>query len=87
MSVYRIHPGGVSNTHREYSKVIGMVYIYQSFNFYTKLKFNEEIKKAIIYEIQCHLPEIQELKQLKKHKQSFFKKSLIRLKNKIMKFR
>lgn len=85
MSVYRLHPGGVSNTHREYSKVIGMIYIYQSFNFYTKLKFDEEIKKAIIYEMQCHLPEIQELKQLKRNKEGFFKKSLKRLKNKIKK--
>ncbi len=85
MSVYRLHAGGISNSHREYSKVIGMVYIYQSFNFYTKLKFKEEIQKAIIYEMRCHLPEIQELKELKKNKESFLKKSLIRLKNKIKK--
>ncbi|UWY28613.1 glycosyltransferase [Flavobacterium sp. TR2] len=83
MSVYRLHQGGVSNTHREYSKVIGMVYIYQSFNFYTKLKFDEEIKNAIIYEMRCHLPEIQELKQLRNNNKSLLKRILVRLKKKL----
>ncbi|KLT71204.1 glycosyltransferase family 2 protein [Flavobacterium sp. ABG] len=82
MSTYRHHAGGISNTHREYSKVIGMVYIYQSFNFHTNLRFDKKVKEAIIYEIQCHLPEIQELKTLKRAGNTVFRKTLKRLKNK-----
>lgn len=86
MSVYRLHPGGISNQHKDYSKVIGMIYIYQSFNFHTNLQFDKKIKEAIILEIQSHLPEIQELKHLRRLRNTFFKRTLKRIKSKVKKY-
>jgi glycosyltransferase involved in cell wall biosynthesis len=83
MSVYRIHSEGISNIHKGYDKVIGMIYIYQSFNIYSNFKFQERIKESIIFEIQCHLPEIQELKHLRRLRNNILKKTVNRLKNKV----
>lgn len=83
MSVYRLHPGGISNQHKDYSKVIGMIYIYQSFNFHTNLQFDKKIKEAIILEIKSHLPEMHELKHLRRLRNTFFKRTLKKIKNKV----
>ena len=63
MSVYRKHPSGISNTHFGYHKVIGMTYLYESFNHYTGKKFDPYIKEAIKHEINYHLPELQGLQK------------------------
>lgn len=56
MGVYRLHDRGVTASHRSYDKVIIMAYIYTSFNIHTNYKYNEEVRKAIIYEIDRHIP-------------------------------
>ena len=58
MSVWRLHSGGVSASHRGYSKVIGIVYIYESFNAHTRYKYKEKIREAIIAEIRPRLEEL-----------------------------
>lgn len=65
MSVYRKHDGGVSNVHRGYDKVRNMIHLYESFNHHTGKRFDAEIGEAIRYEVQRHLPEMQELERLR----------------------
>lgn len=59
MSVYRLHAGGMHKTHIGHHKVLSMTYIYQSFNLHTERRFEPFINKAILYEIQRHMPECQ----------------------------
>ena len=56
MCVYRLHDNGLSNVHKAYDKITLMIYIYESFNIHTAYKFQETIKKSIIYEIDRHIP-------------------------------
>lgn len=58
MAVYRVHDNGVSGTHRGYEKIISMIFIYESFNIYTKFRFHQQVRKAEIYEIDRHYPAI-----------------------------
>lgn len=84
MAVYRLHDGGISKIHEGYFKVFAMIYIYQNFNIYTEYEFEEQINKAMIYEVQMHLPEIRELKILKqKTKKNELKSLKIKIKEKI----
>ncbi|HEX5152913.1 MAG TPA: glycosyltransferase [Parafilimonas sp.] len=55
MSVYCMHPLGVSTQHVRYKKAIGMTYLYQSFNIYTNYKYNDKISNAIKYEWYMHV--------------------------------
>jgi glycosyltransferase involved in cell wall biosynthesis len=86
MSVYRLQDNGVSLTHKDYRKVISMVYIYQNFNIYTNYRYNDEIMNAIVHEFNTHLPEIRELKELKA-KSTFSYKMNQKIKNAIHRFR
>lgn len=54
MSVYRLHPNGLSNTHIGYHKFLSMCYLYQTFNIHTNYKFNEKIIQEIKYEFERH---------------------------------
>ena len=54
MSVYRLHPNGISNTHTGYFKFISMCYLYQTFNIHTNYKFNDKIIDEIKYEFERH---------------------------------
>ena len=54
MSVYRLHPNGLSNTHIGYNKFLSMCYLYQSFNIHTNYKFNDKIIQEIKYEFERH---------------------------------
>lgn len=77
MSVYRKHPGGISNTHTGYYKVIGMTYLYESFNHYTGKKFDPYIREAIKHEINYHLPELQGLQKRLKFYSIYLKIEMI----------
>ena len=59
MSVYRLHPQGISTSHNGESKVAGMIYIYQAFNQYTNRVYESKVNEAILTEIHAHLPELQ----------------------------
>lgn len=54
MSVYRLHPNGLSNTHVGYNKFLSMCYLYQTFNIHTNYKFNDKIIQEIKYEFERH---------------------------------
>ena len=54
MCVYRLHDGGMTTVHKAYDKIMVMVYIYASFDIYTKYKYHEAIRKAVIYEVDRH---------------------------------
>jgi glycosyltransferase involved in cell wall biosynthesis len=56
MGVYRLHDTGLSAVHKSYDKIIVMVYIYASFDIYTKYKYHAAIRRAAIYEIDRHIP-------------------------------
>jgi glycosyltransferase involved in cell wall biosynthesis len=56
MGVYRIHDNGISSTHNGYEKIIGMIFLYESFNTYTHFRFHKKIREAEIYEIDRHYP-------------------------------
>lgn len=56
MGVYRIHDTGVSAGHIGYDKIIAMIFIYENFNIYTRFKYRQRIREAIVYEINYHLP-------------------------------
>jgi glycosyltransferase involved in cell wall biosynthesis len=97
MSIYRMHPDGISITHFGYAKAVGMIYIYQCFNIYTSRIFENKILEAIKYEIQTHWPPLHELES-KIHEleskiqdiqtyynQSILKRVFIRIKKQIKK--
>lgn len=50
MSVWHLHPGGISGKFTDYKKAIAMTFIYQSFNIYTNFRYNEKIIQEIKYE-------------------------------------
>ena len=83
MSCYRLHDLGISIKHNGYDKVFSMIYIYQNFNIHSNFKFEEEINEAMIYEVRKHLPEVRELKkikkQLNKNKSSLIKRIIKRI--------
>lgn len=81
MGVYRIHNTGVTAIHKAYDKVMIMVYIYASFDIHTTYKFHETIRKAVMYEIDRHIPpkEISEIVSTPS-RDSFFKKCIIKMK-------
>lgn len=54
MGVYRLHDGGVSNTHKGINKVLMMIFIYERFNEYTSFRYQSKISAAIAYEIKKH---------------------------------
>lgn len=54
MAVYRLHDTGMTTVHKAYDKIMVMVYIYASFDIYTKYKYHEAIRKAVIYEVDRH---------------------------------
>ena len=61
MSVYRLHPSGLSLSHDGLYKVLGMIYIYENFNLHTSPKYKKRIFEAILFEIKYHLPNLLEL--------------------------
>jgi glycosyltransferase involved in cell wall biosynthesis len=61
MSVWRLHGGGVSASHSGYSNIIGMTYIYESFNAHTQYKYKAKVQEAIIAEIKPRLKELQKI--------------------------
>lgn len=61
MSVYRLHPSGLSLSHDGLYKVLGMIYIYENFNLHTSQKYKQRIFEAILFEIKYHLPNLLEL--------------------------
>ena len=56
MGVYRLHNTGASSLHKAYDKIMVMVYIYASFDIYTKYTYHDVIRKAVMYEIERHTP-------------------------------
>lgn len=56
MGVYRLHDNGVSAVHKNYDKIMVMVYIYASFDIHTNYKYHDAIRRAAIYEIDRHTP-------------------------------
>jgi glycosyltransferase involved in cell wall biosynthesis len=56
MGVYRLHDAGMTTVHKQYDKIMVMVYIYMSFNIHTNFKYQQAIRKAAIYEIDRHIP-------------------------------
>ncbi|WP_423820477.1 glycosyltransferase [Salinimicrobium sp. TIG7-5_MAKvit] len=68
MSVYRRFDTGVSASHTGYKKIFAMAYLYHNFNWYTDFEYDEKISQALKEEVQGHLPEIHELRRLKRSK-------------------
>jgi len=56
MAVYRQHDQGMSIAYKAYDKVMVMVYIYASFDIYTKYKYHETIRNSVKFEIDTHIP-------------------------------
>jgi glycosyltransferase involved in cell wall biosynthesis len=79
MSVYRLHDTGMSSVHKAYDKITVMIYIYESFNFYTNYKFQETIRQSIKYEIDRHIPKA-EVKPLPVDKPTIFTRLYKKLK-------
>ncbi|MBC7850754.1 MAG: glycosyltransferase [Chitinophagaceae bacterium] len=85
MSVYRIHDNGVSGTHRGYSKIINMIFIYESFNIHTKGRYQSLINQAEIYEIDRHYPiPVPAIHPPKTSTQNIVKKVLSKLKSSLV---
>lgn len=55
MSVYRLHSGGVSNTHYGIKKVYDTALLLHLFDESTNYKFTKECHDSLVYEIQIHL--------------------------------
>lgn len=82
MGVYRIHNTGATAMHKAYDKIMIMVYIYASFDIHTQYKFHESIRKAVMYEIDRHIPpkEIIDIKQPVSTNVSFLRKCYNKIK-------
>lgn len=56
MAVYRLHDNGLTTKHLGYDKIIVMLFIYGNFNVYSNYAYKEEIRSAMIYEMERHIP-------------------------------
>ncbi|MCB4799691.1 glycosyltransferase family 2 protein [Neotamlana laminarinivorans] len=80
MGCYRLHNTGASTKHKGYFKVYGMIFIYQNFNQFTNYKYESIVNKGIKEAINTHLPEIQELNELKKYHKNFLVRTWLKKK-------
>lgn len=55
MGVYRLHPGGVSNTHYGIKKVFDMSTYLNFINEFTAHKYDQLCKKSLLHEVEVHL--------------------------------
>ena len=55
MSVYRLHPSGISNRHTGYNKVLAMAFLYQCFNIHTNYQYHERVLQAMKFELHYHI--------------------------------
>lgn len=55
MGVYRIHSGGLSNTHIGIKKVYDMSTYLNLINTHTSFKYDELCKKSLLHEIEVHI--------------------------------
>lgn len=83
MSVYRVHDSGISQRHIGYSKVLSMVYLYQTFNIHTNYAYNERVIEALKFELHYHIISDEVKKRVEKavdsNKNKLLKKVLSRL--------
>ena len=82
MAVYRLHNTGMSIVHKQYDKIILMIYIYESFNIFTQHRFAGKIKDAQIYEIRRHVPpeDVHSPNAIKRPALSFQRRALNKIK-------
>lgn len=78
MSVYRMHLGGISITHQGYSKAVGMIYTYESFNIYTGSAFEKKIQEAIEHEIRSHWPAFKNLEKKLQEYEKYYNQHIIK---------
>lgn len=83
LSVYRSHPGGISNTHFGIKKVYEMSLLLNSFDDYTNNKYTKYCHESLLHEIETHLKQ----KQLETLKTNYLLKTVLqRLKFKLIFF-
>jgi glycosyltransferase involved in cell wall biosynthesis len=55
LSVYRSHPGGISNTHFGIKKVYEMSTLLNYFDEYTNYRYTAHCQKSLFHEVETHL--------------------------------
>jgi glycosyltransferase involved in cell wall biosynthesis len=77
--VYRLHAGGIHNSHYGIKKVYDMSVLLNLINDYTSGKYEEYCKKSLMYEIDAHIiSKIPKNKNIKEVKTMFLLKELKR---------